>query len=194
MIFANPLPALTFLAALASPVPVQMPATPAPARALDSLAYDDPGMHFRAPEGWARIPLATAPDGGNDKRPPAALFVLHPGKIDQRSIVIDIQPFEGTLDGFESSRESELRSSDSGTFVDHKIKTALGNGMPAFFITVSQPGGDVGHQLKRYDYLVYDLSRSIDVGYIGRYGDFSEADAKAALADLSVVVFPRRRS
>jgi len=167
--------------------------TPAAAPTRDPLAYDDPGMHFRPPDGWTRVALAEQSANNDGKRPPAAVYVLHPGRAEQRTIVVDIQSYDGTLDGFERSRESELHSEADGTFVDRKTKTALDNGMPAYFVQVSQPGGAAGHQLRRYDYLVYDLQRSIDVAYVGRYGDFDEKDAKAALASLSVVVFPRRR-
>ncbi|GAC1306391.1 MAG: hypothetical protein NVSMB21_09090 [Vulcanimicrobiaceae bacterium] len=160
----------------------------------DPLAYDDPGMHFRAPDGWTRVVTSdAAPDAGSSNAPPAAVFVRDAGRAEQRTIVIDIQPYDGTLDGFERSRETELHSQTDGTFVDRHTKTTLSNGMPAYFLQVSQPSGAAGHQRRRYDYLVYDLARSIDVAYIGRYGDFDEADVKAALASLSVVVYPRRR-
>ncbi len=185
-------------APVAAPTPVapsvgsQAPA-PAAVATQDPLAYDDPGMHFRPPDGWRRVPLAAQGANNDGKRPPAAVYVLHPGKAEQRTIVIDIQPFDGTLDGYERSRESELHSEADGTFVDRKSKTTLGNGMPASFLQVSQPGGAAGHQLRRYDYLIYDLQRSIDVAYVGRYGDFDENEVKAALGSLSVVVYPRRR-
>lgn len=182
------------LQAPASPQGPAASATPLPAPTLDPLAYDDPGMHFRAPDGWKRIALASDGSAANDgKRPPAAIYVFNAGRSEQRTIVIDIQPFEGTLDGFERARETELHSGTDGTFVDRKTKIALANGMPAYLVQVSQPGGQVGHQLRRYDYLIYDLQRSIDVAYIGRYGDFDERDVAAAFASLSVVVYPRRR-
>jgi len=185
---------LAFL--ITSAVAVLAPATPnvtpAPKATPDSLAYDDAGMHFRAPVGWTRVDLGALSAAGS-KAPPVALFVFNRGKSDERSILIDIQPFEGTLDGLESSKETELRNASEGTFVDRKTKTTLANGMPAYFMKVSQPGGPVGHQLRRYDIVVYDLSRSIDVAYVGRYGDFEETDVRAALASLSVVVYPRNR-
>lgn len=171
---------------VASPLPEAL-STP------DPLAYDDPGIHFRAPDGWRRIELSEAPASNDGRRPPAAVFVRDAGKTDQRTIVIDIQPYGGTLDGFERSRESELRSQTDGTFVDHQTKLTLANGMPAYLLQVSQPAGTAGHQLRRHDLLVYDLQRSIDVAYIGRFGDFDETEVKAALASLTVVVYPRRR-
>ena len=177
--------ALGSLLALASPSPV-------PAPTVDPLAYDDPGMHFRAPDGWKRIELA---DAANDPsaKVPAAVFTYHGDRSDARTIVITIEPYSGTLEGLEVSKESELRSASDGTFVDRKTKIVLGNGMPGYAIRVSQPSGPAGHQLRRYDYVISDLSRSIDVAYVGRYGDFEDRDVEAALASLSVVVYPRAR-
>ncbi len=39
-----------------------------------------------------------------------------------------------------------------------------------------------------------DTKRGITVAYVGRQGDFDEKDAKAALASLYVVVYPRSRN
>ncbi len=166
----------------------------APAFAADSLSYDDPGMHFKPPDGWTRVELNQEPAGANndEKRPPAAIYVWHRGQIDQRTIVVNIQPFEGTLDGFESQHESDLRSASDGTFIDKKTKTTLANGMPAFFLKVSS-GSELGTFTRRYEYLVYDGTRSIDVAYGGRQGDFDEKDAVAALASLYVVMYPAKR-
>ncbi len=183
----------SLVAALASPAPVEtvVPA-PAPTPTVDSLAYNDPGMHFRAPDGWKRIQLTDAANDPNAKLP-AAVFTYHGDRTDARTIVITIEPYSGTLEGLEVSKESELRSSADGTFVDRKSKIVLGNGMPGYAIKVSQPSGPAGHQLRRYDYVIFDLARSIDVAYIGRYGDFEDRDVEAALASLSVVVYPRPR-
>lgn len=201
LMYAVALAALTMLLAeLAPAAPAAGVATPGPAATVpvpaptrDPLVYDDPGVHFRAPDGWTRVDLGALASDAGGKAPPAALYVFHRGKSDERSILIDIQPFEGTLDGLESSKETELRNAAEGTFVDRKVRTTLSNGMPAYFIKVSQPGGPVGHQLRRYDYVIYDLTRSIDVAYVGRYGDFDESDVQKALASLSVVVYPRNR-
>lgn len=183
----------SLVAGLASPAPVTTAVpTPAPAPTVDPLAYDDPGMHFRAPDGWKRIPLV---DASNDPsaKVPAAVFTYHGDRNDARTIVISIEPYSGTLEGLEVSKESELRSTADGTFVDRKTKIVLGNGMPGYAIKVSQPSGPAGHQLRRYDYVIYDLARSIDVAFIGRYGDFEDRDVEAALSTLSVVVYPRVR-
>ncbi len=182
-------------AAAATPAPLPSPAvvaTPAAAPTRDALSYDDAGMHFRAPDGWTRVDLGVPPETSDASRP-IALFVFHPGKYDQREIRVTIEPWDGTLEGFETQKESAVRGGSDGTFIDHRDKTALQNGMPAYLLRSSQPGGSAGFQLRRYDMLVYDLTRGIDVAFVGHAGDFDEAEVRHALATLSVVVYPRTR-
>ncbi|GAC1492462.1 MAG: hypothetical protein NVS1B2_05530 [Vulcanimicrobiaceae bacterium] len=160
----------------------------------DALAYDDPGMHFRAPDGWTRVDLdRTLASSARDTAPPAAVFAYHAGQRDQRTIVIRIEAYAGSLDDLVNSKEIELRSASAGLFVDKKAKTTLSNGMPAYIVKSSQPDARAGEQMRRYDYVVGDLSRGIDVAFVGRYGDFDESDVRAALSSLSVVVYPQGR-
>jgi len=163
------------------------------ARAADSLSFDDPGMHFTAPAGWTRVDQGPAYGGPSDAQAdaPAAVFVYHQSQNDQRTIIIEIQPFDGTLDGFEGHHESELHSNNQdATFVDKRSKTTLANGMPAYFLRISS-GSDAGHFMRRYEYLVYDGKRTIVVTYAGRQGDFDDKDAQAAMSSLYVVAYPR---
>jgi len=183
------------VAGAATPAPLPLPAvvaTPTATPVRDALAYDDAGMHIRVPDGWTRIDLG-APAETSDASRPIALFVFHPGKYDQRQIRVTIEPWDGTLEGFETQKESSLRGGSDGTFIDHRDKTALVNGMPAYLLRSSQPGGTAGFQVRRFDMLVYDLARGIDVAFVGHAGDFDEAEVRHALATLSVVVYPRNR-
>jgi len=157
--------------------------------------YDDPGMHFSPPSGWEKITLGPAADAagqGDDEqeRPPVAVYAWHRGQSDQRTIAINIQHYDGSLDAFEHQRESDLRKAADGTFVDKPSKTALANGMPVYLLNV-KAGTDVGHFVQRFDYLMIDGSRSIDVSYSGRQGDFGQKDATDAFSSLYVVVYPR---
>ncbi|MDQ2858826.1 MAG: hypothetical protein M3R53_09290 [Candidatus Eremiobacteraeota bacterium] len=165
------------------------------ASAAEPLSYDDPGMHFQAPDGWTRIELRKpeGADQGSDDGAPAAVFGWHAGQTDQRTIVITIKPFSGTLAGFESQHESDLRGGSGGTFVDKRTQTTLPNGMPMYVVRVSQ-GNEIGRFIRRYDYLIFDGERGIDVAFIGRQNDFDEKDVQAALSSLYVVTYPRRRS
>jgi hypothetical protein len=161
--------------------------------ASDPLSYDDPGMHFRPPDGWERLPIAeSGPDQGGN-RPPVAVYFLKKSKYDQRLITITVQPFTGSLDGFGNSRTGDLRQQSDSTFVEKQEKTKLSNGMPAIWLKVNQ-GANLGQYVRRYEYLVIDLTRGIVVSYAGHAGDFDEKEAKDALASLYVVVYPRNRS
>jgi hypothetical protein len=159
----------------------------------DPLSYDDPGMHFRPPDGWERLQLSDSGPDQNGPRPPVAVYFLKKSKSDQRLITITVQPFTGSLDGFVNSRTSDLRKQSDSTFVEKQQKTTLSNGMPAYWLKVNQ-GASLGQYVRRYEYLVIDLTRGIVVSYTGRAGDFDEKEAKDALASLYVVVYPRSRS
>lgn len=161
--------------------------SPAPAAGP---SYDDPGMHFSAPEGWERLELVARSSDGQPG--PVAVFIKNRGKYDQKTILITIGSFSGTLDGLESVHESETRSQQEGTFVDKKLRVTLPNGMPAWWLKVTT-GTDVGKFSRRYEYVVFDGKRRIVVAYAGRLGDVEEKEAQAALASLVVVLFPRGR-
>ncbi len=163
------------------------------AHAAPSLSYDDPGMHFKAPDGWQRIDVPNADQSDDEHKPPAAVYVYHSGQPDQRLITVDIQDGAGSLDGFERSHESDLRqqAGDNGSHVDKRTQVTLANGMPAYLLRVTL--GDGLQAVRRYEYLVFDGHRDIDVAYSGHQGLFEEKDAVAALSSLYVVAYPEGR-
>jgi hypothetical protein len=156
------------------------------------LSYDDPGMHFLPGAGWERVPIEpSGPAPGLDH--PLAVYVFHRGKIDQRTVVVAAEEYEGNLDGYERSHESNLRSQNDGVFIDKHEAIKLDNGMPAYWLKSSQ-GSEVGKYLRRYEVIVFDGRRAIVVSYMGRQGDFEEKEARDALSSLYVVAFPHGRS
>jgi hypothetical protein len=161
----------------------------------DPLSYDDPGMHFRPPDGWQKLaapPNAEASGGTSDDLTPVAVFARTVGRDDTRLIVIATKRFDGSLDGFESSTESEARQGQDSTFVGFHRKVSLVNGMPAYFLKITG-GTDLATSSTRYEYLVVDGVRGIIASYASRLGDSQEEEAKTALASLSVVLYPRGR-
>jgi len=160
----------------------------------DPLSFDDPGMHFSAPAGWTRVDQSQLNDATADtpEDPPAAVFIYHQGRVDQRSIIIKIEPFDGTLDSFETQHLGELHSGSDATFVDQHVKTTLSNGMPAYLLRVNS-GSDAGQFTRLFEYLVCDGQRGITVTYRGRQGDFDDKEALAALSTLYVVAYPKAR-
>jgi hypothetical protein len=160
-----------------------------PALAGDPLSYDDPGMHFKAPDGWTRVDVPPGDPNSTDAHPVAA-FTFHAGRADQRTIVISIQSFDGGLDQFERTHESDMRSASDSAFIEEHTKTALENGMPAYFFRVRTGDPSSSRDVERNEYLVIDTQRGIDVALIGAVGDLSPKDAKAILSSLYVVVYP----
>ena len=181
------------LAALASGIAL-LGALVLPAAAAGSLSYDDPGMHFKAPDGWQRIDIPNGDAADQDHKPPAAVFVFHPSRIDQRTIVVDIQSGSDSLEAFERGHESDLHQGgdSSDAHVDKKTQVTLSNGMPAYLLRITV--GDGLNSVRRYEYLVFDGQRNIDVSYSGHQGEFDEKDALDGLSSLYVVAYQRNRS
>lgn len=167
-------------------------AFPVAAGADDSkLSYDDPAVHFSAPDGWERLDLQQQQSGGQGGAIVAA-FTKKFDRNDQRTITLRIEPYAGSLDGLAGSHESDLRTQSDSLFVDKKARITLTNGMPAWLMKISI-GQDAGHIVRDFEYLVCDGRRSIIASYVGRAGYFEDKEAAAALSTLSVVLYPQGR-
>jgi hypothetical protein len=162
----------------------------APAFDPHNLTYEDAAMHFTAPKDYQRLEVPPAPEATTLY--PVAVFARSAGKPEQRTIMISVEPYQGSIDGFESNSENELRTQIEGVFVDHKTRTALANGMPVWWQKISF-GEGLGNTYRRYAYVGFDGRRGISVSITGRLGELSEEEAKTALADLSIVVYPAGR-
>ena len=159
----------------------------------DPLSYNDPGMHYEAPDGWHRVPAPEdSSSPGLDDKKVLAIFTLVKSKTDQRVISILADPFDAGLDAAESSHETDMRQESDSTLISKKSRTTLANGMPAWFIAGTQ-GSDPFTTSQLYQYVVFDGSRRLVVSYSGHEFGFSEDDAKKALASLYVVVYPKNR-
>jgi hypothetical protein len=167
---------------------------PAARAADDPLSFDDPGMHFKAPDGWERFPLQESGEnpGGQAGSAPIAVWGFHVGKGDQRVISIVIRSSDEGLETIERQHEADLRDQGDGVFIDKHELTKLENGMPAYWVR-SSSGTDAGKFYRRYEWVVFDGKRSIFVTLLGKQGDFDDAYAKAALKSLYVVAYPGAR-
>jgi hypothetical protein len=163
---------------------------PSAGRADDAnLSYDDPAVHFSAPDGWERqdVPPQSGPGAHY-----VAAFMKKFDRNDIRSITLRIESYTGTLDGLQGSHESDLRTQAESVFVDKKARITLTNGMPAWLMKISI-GQEAGRIVRAVEYIVADGRRSIIVSYAGRAGAFEEKDAVSALSTLSVVLYPDGR-
>jgi hypothetical protein len=191
------LAAAALLAGLALPWVARADDTPA----ASTLTYDDPAMHYQAPDGWTKRDVGS-PHGGDDPQV-VAMWVKSFSHSDPRTITITVQAFEGDLDAAQSQMETQLRNSGSGggggdddngggVFFDRKDKITLSNGMPARYLKVST-GAGAGAMARLYQYLIVDGKRMITVTYAGRDGYFGDKDALDALSTLTVVLYPPGR-
>ncbi|MFY9781689.1 MAG: hypothetical protein WAJ85_14400 [Candidatus Baltobacteraceae bacterium] len=162
------------------------------ANAAGSPRYDDPGMSYQAPAGWQRVDLPQTESAPDERRPPAAAFSKDFGKGDRRAIVVDIQPYDGGLERLANDKDEELRRGSDDTRITAHERTALADGMPAYWLCADQ-GSELGSLVRRCEYVVFDGQRSIVVTYVGRQGYFDEKEARSALASLYVVLYPAGR-
>ena len=178
---------MTMIRSVCTAVAVFMLAlAPAAVLADGSLSYDDPAIHYSAPDGWTRVDVEPGDDA------PAAVFRKTFERYDTRAIMLKLQPYDGSLDGLETTHESEVRQQQDDVFIDKKMKITLSNGMPAWQLRLSM-GQMSGNAIRSIEYLATDGRRSIVLSYSGRSGTFDDSVAIAALSTLTVVLYPAGR-
>lgn len=161
-------------------------ATPPPANS----SYNDPAMHFAPQVGWYRVGVPGYDPTDLSDPTTVAGYIKDPGKEYQQSLTIQLQDYDGSLAGFETFNENQIRGKVD-VFVDKKDLTTLANGMPCYFVKMSFGNGFDAKQV--YQYVVFDGKRGITVSVTGRLGELSEDQAKADLKDLAVVLYPAGR-
>lgn len=167
-------------------------AVPAAAQVGPSNTYTDPGMSFTAPAAYRETGVGKFdPQSADPGSTTVATWVTDPGKPSMRVIQIQMEPFEGSLGGYVTLAENELREQIDGVFVSNKHPAALSNGMPAYWEEISI--GDGFQEMKRYEYLWVDGTRGVVLSVMGHYGYMTEADAKKDLANASGVRYPANR-
>jgi len=176
---------LTALCATA-PVLAQVPGpTPSP----DPHTYTDPAMSFTAPADailMARqeIPLAQL---GEDLQT-VAVWLLHAGKEDARTISLAMEAYDGPPDQWEGQFESQTHGSQDGTLIRNKTPMSLLNGMPAYFVEVAYGSGFDAR--KEYAVVWADGQRGIVLAETTRMGDTTAEQAKEALKQATAVRYP----
>ncbi len=163
------------------------PATPA------QRTYNDPAMHYVAPEGVVLIGMRQVPYQAALHMTPVAIWGIDVGQADARVISLAYERFShGSLRGFYTTYVNELRgASKGGTFV-HREHAVLINGMPAYWLKVSS--GEGLAQMRSYAYIWYDGVRGVVLSEEARVGNLSERQAKRDLAGASAVAYPVGRS
>ncbi|HEY6449966.1 MAG TPA: hypothetical protein VIX60_04735 [Candidatus Cybelea sp.] len=164
---------------------VPPPPTPTP----DPHTYTDPAMTFTAPADAVLIARQEAPLSalGQDLQP-VAVWLLHPGKEDARTIQIAMEAFGGPPDQWEGQFESQTHSSQDGTLIRNKTPMTLLNGMPATFVEVAFGSGFDAR--KEFAIVWADGQRGIVLSETARLGDTSADQAREALKQVTAVRYP----
>ena len=165
--------------------------TPAPYPSADPHTYDDPAMHFEAPKDYyliARRVIAAADLGDSQV---VAAWVKSPNTQDQRMLAISVEQYEGNVDQYETNVENEVRTKIDDALVANKKRTQTPNGMPAYFLSITSGSGFDGKKI--YELIWSDGTRGVTIAISGRLGSLEEAEARAAVSNVSAVRYPNAR-
>lgn len=167
---------------------VPPPPTPTP----DPHTYTDPAMTFTAPADAVLVARQEAPLSalGQDLQP-VAVWLLHPGKEDVRTIQLAMEAFGGPPDQWEGQFESQTHSSQDGTLIRNKTPMTLLNGMPATFVEVAFGSGFDAR--KEFAIVWADGQRGIVLSETARLGDTSADEAREALKQVTAVRYPENQ-
>lgn len=164
---------------------------PAPTPTPNLQEYNDDAMHFVAPAsyrpvGQRKIKL----DDLSDDPQVVAAWVSGDATRPKR-MLIQVQAYEGGLDGFESTFEQTLRNAFGDALIKGKERTSLKNGMPAaYFEMTAGTGFDAS---KMYVYCWVDGTRGVALSLTAQVGEMDTTTAKRLLSDASAVRYPRDR-
>jgi len=165
---------------------VPPPPTPSP----DPHTYTDPAMNFTAPPEailvGRRYPKLSELSGDLQT---VAVWALHAGKEDMRTIQISMEAFEGAPDQWEGQFESQMHSAGgSGLLIRNKTPMALLNGMPANFVEITSGSGFTTS--KQFAVVWADGQRGIALVEATRLGDAGADEAKRVLHDVTATRYP----
>ena len=171
-----------------SPIPLlAQEATPQPTPS-DWMVYDDPAMHFRAPDGWRPVGQRQIDVQQLTDDPVVVAAWFDPDKDHPRKIVINQESFEGDYKAFEAELESQLRDKFDDPFFKNKQDTKLRNGMPAEFMEMSTGSGF--NVTKFYILLWADGQRGVAILLSAQLNDLSGDAARHLMSDVTAVRYP----
>jgi len=183
------LPLVVLLAAF-SPLAISaqiVEPTPTP----DPHVYDDAGMHYVAPPDSVLLSQQIQHPGLSDlSQDPAVIVAWGLGKSqdDAKIISIAMETYGGSLEGFESQFENQLRGADDTVLVKSRKPAQLQNGMPAYFVEVTQGSGF--DTRKQFAYVWIDGARGVVLSVSAPLGAIDDVQAKQLLAGATAVRYP----
>lgn len=159
--------------------------TPTP----DPHNYTDPAMTFTAPANAALVARREIPvDQLSEDLQTIAVWVVHAGKEDARTIQLEMESYDGPPDQWEGQFESQTHNTQSGTLIRNKTPMSLLNGMPAYFVEVASGSGFDAR--KEFAIVWADGQRGIVLSETSRLGDATADEAKELLKQVTAVRYP----
>jgi hypothetical protein len=178
--------AVTLLPPVTSRAQIPPPPTPTP----NPLNYTDRAMNFTAPDdAYLAGRMYPSVDSLGQDLQPVAMWVLHPGKEEARTITLSMESFEGAPNQWEAQFESQTHSgSGDGVLIRNKTPMSLLNGMPASFVEITTGSGFTSK--KEFAVVWADGKRGIVLAETARLGDASVEEAKRVLKNVSATRYP----
>ncbi len=182
---------VAFAAALLLPS-IAAAQVPAPTPAPETLIYRDPAMRIQVPAGW--FPISPQRHVTVDKLPQDPLVVAGwatKGDGAPKALLVQLQAYNGNLDGFDSVYEQQLRSQLKDAIVRGKHPFTLSNGMPAEVLEVTS--GDGFSTMKIFVCIWIDGARGVALVMSARLGDLDINTAEAVFKRASATAYPLGR-
>ena len=181
---------LAYAVMLASPLPLlaqDADATPQPTPS-DWMVYEDPAMHFRAPDGFRPVGQRQIDVQKLTDDPTIVAAWVQPDPNHPRRLVVEQEYFEGDYQAFEAQLESSLRDQFDDPFFKGKQQTKLRNGMPAEFMEMSSGSGF--NVQKFYILLWADGQRGVAILLQTQLNDLDGDAARRLMSDVTAVRYP----
>ena len=153
--------------------------------------FNDPAIHFVAPSSFRPVGQRqiALDDLSDDPQVVAGWVSGDPSR--PKRMLIQMQAYQGPLDGFESTYEQTLRNAFGDALIKNKEHTTLKNGMPAvYFEMTSGTGFDAS---KMFLYCWVDGVRGVVLSVTAQVGEMDTATAKQLLSNASAVRYPAGR-
>ncbi len=165
-------------------------ATPQPTPA-DWMVYDDPAMHFRAPDGFRPVGQRQIPVEKLGDDPTIVAAWIYPDKDNPRRLVIQQESFTGDYNAFQGEFESQLRDQFDTPLFKNKETIKLRNGMPAIFEEMTSGSG---FNVQKFYLLMWaDGERGVAVTLQTQVNDLDETKARQLMSDATAVRYPDNR-
>lgn len=180
---------VVLLVGLVSPVVAQTALAPA------HFEYDDAAVHFKPSADFQRT-YEHADFAYNELSaltPIASWIRPSADPHGQRTIILAMRSYPTgiSLEQWSQQAQTDIRSQIDRSMIRTLATTRTANGMPALFIRVYYGEGFTSSV--QYGYIVSDGVRGILLTISALAGTMSEEDARNALKDFSVVLYPVNR-